>query len=332
MIQHSRPWLTHLEEAAVTKVQRSGMLLGDGPRDRFRENLNRNAYLFPSGRVALKVALLGLGLPVGAGVVVQTYVCDAVIWAIRAANLKPMLCDVGSHWVATPESVARVLTPDCAAIILAPPFGFAQSANPFHKFGLPIVRDLCQSSPIATVEDKDIVTLSFHPTKYICASGGGAVVTGNDFSQEFFRQKELYYEDIAPFSNMQAAIGNEQLMRMAQIEERRAGLFDLYKETIPPWRLDPLLQALDVLPGSLARFVVDTGSREASRFFIDFEARGVTARHGVGQLAHRLMGLPDEGFPNAVKRLHSTLSLPFYPALNETQAQQVADAARILLA
>src|SRR5262249_35213628 len=138
------------------------------------------AALFSSGRSALRAGLEALQLPPSSGIIVQTYVCDAVLWAIGASGHRPVLSDIGQGWTCGVEQMMTVMDGSCKALVLAPPFGFFQSAQPFRRLGLPIVHDLCQASPRLLRAQRphdigDLAVLSFHPTKYMCAAGGGAI-------------------------------------------------------------------------------------------------------------------------------------------------------------
>ena len=181
MMAHSSPSIGAAEIEAVRAVLQSGQLAGGTALPEFRREISRIAgagrtFIFPSGRVAVLAALAALNVERGRSVVVQTYVCDAVVWAIKQAGLVPTFCDIGAGWVATPETVAQAISDRAGAIVLAPPFGLFQSAQPFREFGLPIIHDLCQASP-ATLADRweeagDLIALSFHATKYLLRRNG----------------------------------------------------------------------------------------------------------------------------------------------------------------
>lgn len=339
MIPHSRPWLDHREDAAVETVLHSAMLAGGSETTSFATTLGGKtgeATLFSSGRQALLAALRALDLPSKAGVAVQTYVCDAVIWAIEGAGLTPFLCDVGPHWTCTPDTVEASIEGNCSAILLAPPFGLLQSAAPFRRFGLPIIHDLCQASPAivhtaAQEELGDLVTLSFHPTKYICAAGGGAVVSLTPSCNAQLRSLQDQFAQSAPFSDIQAAIGCVQYAKIPEIRSRRQALFNVYAEALPGSVLQQLREVIDISPGDLFRLPLNVAPREVTALFAQFASAGIAARHGVDQLAHRLAALPDAQFPNAVHQLRSTISLPFYPALEFDEARMIAKVAAGLL-
>jgi perosamine synthetase len=328
MIQHSQPWLGEAEERAVVAVLRSKMLIGGEVPSRFRAMLapkGGDSALFSSGRRAIEAALQAFQLSAGSGVVVQTYVCDAVIWAIRKAGLRPVLCDIGQHWTATPDTVNSVIDESCGAILLAPPFGFLQSAAPFRRFGLPILHDLCQASPVTASHTEpavvgDLLTLSFHPMKYLCAAGGGAVLDPTGRFQERLTILEREHAGSAPFSDIQAALGCVQMERVTAMAECRAILFAELVKHVPHAAHCRLYAAMDVSSGQLFRLPLDTGARDVANLFSAFAEANVSVRHGVDQLAHRNEKIADDEFPNAVERLRSTLSVPFYPGLNEKDA------------
>lgn len=334
LIWHSRPSLGVEEEQAAARVIRSGMLIGGQETRRFAATLGArfpgaDVVLASSGRSALIGALKSLGLPAGSGVVVPTYVCDAVIWAISAAGLRPVLCDVGPAWLVMPETVAAALQPGCGAILLPPPFGIVQSAAPFRQFGLPIIADICQANPLVDLSPDDagdIVVMSFHPTKFITAGGGGAAISGRDRYGAALLDRQAADWEAAPFTEFQAAMGLEQLAKIDQFTAHRRRLYERYSKAIAPELLAPIEAARGSEAGHLLRMPIRLRQGTAAGHFARFADRGILARHGVDNLAHRRTGLDDALFPNAVQALDDTLSVPFYPALDDAAAFRVAEA------
>jgi len=340
-IWHSRPMLGAEEARACADVVSSGMFIGGEATALFRRRLmglagNATAQLFSSGRQALLAALRTLELPPRSGVVMPTYVCDAVAWAVTAAGLRPVLCDVGQHWLVTPETVEAAIDPDCAAILLPPPFGLLQSAKPFRDFGLPIIHDLCQASPQLLAETQsgdlgDILVLSFHPTKYACAGGGGATLS---FTAKYGARLAVIEQERmgdSPFTELQAAIGSVQLEKLAAFSTRRTELYMRYAAAIPDPVLDTLHSARDVPEGYLLRMPLIVPHGLASDYFPAFAERGIIVRQGVDNLVHRRLALSDDAFPNAADAFARTLSMPFYPALSDVEASRVAEALTAIL-
>ncbi len=341
MIIHSRPWLADLETKTVTNVLYSNMLIGGETRNQFRDSLHqyidgaKRVTLFASGRLAIKSALEALNLPLSSGIVVQSYVCSAVLWAIRAAGHQPVLCDIADGWVAKSEQIEAVFTPDCKAIILAPPFGFRQDACEFRQFDVPIIHDLCQSSPkmiAAGPSDAigDIACLSFHPTKYLCAGGGGAAIDMTGRYCEQLRLQEETCDEFAPFSDIQAALGVAQLERIDQLDASRSKLFDLYISKAPKTSTQRLLGQIDVKTGAMFRFPLEIVDGEVRNLIDIFSKAGIAARHGVDLLLHHILELDDDDFPNTMRAFQRTISLPFYPSLCDDDAWLVASQMKIL--
>lgn len=341
MIAHSQPCIGDQEIKAVAEVLRSGMLIGGNPSRVFRGALGhlvgngRDVSLFASGRLAILEALRAIELPTGSSIIVQSYVCNAVLWAIREAGHHIVLCDIGDGWTAGVEQMKSVFTPDCRAIILAPPFGFMQTAADFREFGVPIIHDLCQSSPNLLAESKpaalgDIVCLSFHPTKYLCGGGGGAAIDMTGQYGKNLRLHEDISQKVSSFTEIHAALASVQLARIDEFEARRAETYDLYIASAPELLTVRLRNEIDVHPGAMFRFPLDIEGSEAADIFPVLAKEGIIARHGVDQPAHRSLGLDDGQFPNTIRAFHNTISPPFYPALIDSDVRFVAEKIAVL--
>src|SRR5262249_33134749 len=292
--------------------------------------------LFSSGRLAIVAALRALALPLGSSVVVQTYVCNAVVWAIEKAGCRPLLSDIDAHWCAGQRQIDFVMTSNVKAIILAPPFGFLQSPAPFRRYGLPIIHDLCQASVMSLSKAQandlgDIVILSFHPTKYLCAGGAGAALTNDPSIGAALRRQARQLGEAAPVTEMQAAIGKAQLARIAWLAARRDQIARKYLEVSPRSCWQCLLEHLDVELGAMFRLPLRICEGTAAAKFPLFAERGIAVRHGVDQLAHRTLGEHDAKFPGAMRAYEETISLPFYPDLSDHEVDQVKMAIRDIL-
>ena len=75
----------------------------------------------------------------------------------------------------------------------------------------------------------------------------------------------------------------------------------------------------------LYRFVMKNNS-DFDFISKQFGDSSICVRRGVDILFHREMSLPDEQFPNAVLLYNRTVSVPFYPALTESEIGRVCDA------
>jgi dTDP-4-amino-4,6-dideoxygalactose transaminase len=329
MIAHSKPWLLAEDAAALVKVVASGWLVGGPGRTAAKQALAattgaEDALLFPSGRVALVAALRAMALPAGAGVMVQAYACDAVAWAIRSAGLTPVLCDLQDGWTCGPSSVAEALSDQVRALILAPPFGLFQSAEPFRAFGLPIVHDLCQANP-ALLADRwadagDLAVVSFHPTKYAGTSGGGAVLSNRAAYRAALTALEAEWDAAAPVGELSAAMITSQLDRIGAIRTRRDQIARAFRAAMPPAWTGALAAAADVHDRDLFRFPLRIDGLDFVRAQAHCGEQGVAVRRGVDRILPDAQG---RRFAKAEAAFGSTLSIPFYPALSDEDVERV---------
>lgn len=336
IISHSKPWLGEAELHALQHVLAGGMLLDGDNAPRFRHEIARisgatSVHLMPSGRLAISLALRSLNLKPGAGVVVQSYACNALVWAIRHAGLTPVFCDIGTGWVATVDTVDEQIDPSIGAIILAPPFGLLQSAQPFRSFGLPIVHDLCQASPSAVSSvppDQlgDVVILSFHPIKYVCAGGGGAVLCfGDRWRVDDLDRFASEVQHYAPLDELRASIGVTQLARLGDFAGRRRAIAESFFAALPSAATAKLADQLDVARDLLFRFPLRIEGLDFNTTAEELKMRGVIVRRGVDELCHRTAGLSDADYENTLRAFNETLSIPFYPALTDDDVGRVSE-------
>lgn len=333
-IKHSRPWIAAPELVAVDAVARSGMFLDGTTVEAFRRELQDfsggDVSLMPSGRYALAAALRALGLAAGAEVIVQSYVCDAALWAIREAGFVPMLCDIGPAWACTPETVAPRVTRRTGALMLTPVFGIAPDVASFRRFRLPIVNDLCQAPmtarPAAAPDRGDVLVLSFHPTKYLCGGGGGAAIAADTGVSRALAEAERQVSIYAPFGELQAALALAQLRRIGEIASRRAAIGDEYFRSLPHRLTRTLRAQAGTEMGSLFRFPLRTAGYDFDAVAREFLVHGMVVRRGVDALLHRILDRSDAEFPGACRAFAETISIPFYPALKEGERRAVLSA------
>jgi dTDP-4-amino-4,6-dideoxygalactose transaminase len=173
-----------------------------------------------------------------------------------------------------------------------------------------------------------LAVCSFYATKLLTTGEGGAV-TGRAELVARARDARDYDErhDLAPrfnykMTDMQAALGRSQLVRLDAFIARRRALAARYRT------------ALARAPR--CRVPSDAGDRHVYHRFVvaldvplepvlsHLERRGVTARRPVFRPIHQALGL--SGYPNAERLWAQSLSLPCYPSLTDAEADTVVTA------
>lgn len=141
------------------------------------------------GRPAIVLALKGLGLKEGDGVILPSFVCQTVILPILSLGCVPQFADIGDDLNISPESVERTINSKTRAIIMPHLFGKAAPAEEILKIArnhnLFVIDDAAQAMGaryngryVGTMGDVGI--FSFGPFKGVMATRGGALVTNSE--------------------------------------------------------------------------------------------------------------------------------------------------------
>jgi len=236
------------------------------------------------------------------------------------------------------------------------------------RYGFILIEDAChalggsyQGDKIGSCRHSDMAVFSFHPTKSITTGEGGMVLTNDSglyhrllacANQGIERdagrlQNEpagpWYYEQQSlgfnmRLTEMQAALGLDQLQRLDQLVDRRRVLARRYGALLASSGLDcPAMQEADESAWHL--YVIQ----------YDFEQHGINKKRMVEQLAQAGIGVQVHyipvhtqpyfqglgfvwgDFPVSEAYYRAALSLPLYPDLTEQQQDRVvAEVNRLL--
>ena len=341
MIPHSRPWITETDRLSVQSVLASGMI-AQGEKVCQLESTVCNylganhAVAQSSGTAALVLALRTLEIGQNDEVILPTYVCHSVLEAVLSVGATPVLCDVDDTGVITTVTVDPHITSKTKAIIAVHIFGHPCNLQGLKQMGIPVIDDACQAfglniDRLMSGACGDIGVLSFHATKCLTTGEGGMLVTRNKAWGERARQladgsASLSPRNVAPVSDLQAALGLSQLGRYSDFLNRRNELRHQYTEAAQ--RLGITIGA-PAQSNMLFRFTLRT-NQLFEIVQLEFREQGISVRRGVDELLHRTLGLNDSVFPIAVRLYQQTVSVPFYPSLSIDESTAVSNALRIL--
>lgn len=334
VIPHSRPWIAESDHHAVSSVLTGEQLAMGKLVSEFELQVAKYvgakfSVAQASGTAALILALKALGISSGDEVVLPTYVCRSVLEAVLSVNAKPMICDVNEYGVLSKETVSSVFGKDTKAIIGVHIFGNLCDIASLKNFGVPIIEDACHAfgslSPSGMAGTAgDVGIFSFHATKCLTTGEGGILVTGDAGLAQ--RARGIAFGEVlpnrrsvAPMSDLQAALGISQLSRFPQFVERRTALYQRYSIAAKKIGIKVGLDMHCHLP---FRFIL-TSKGGFSNLQKNFFNNRISIRKGVDELLHRLVGLGDQAYPNAVTLINSTISVPFYPAITHEEADRI---------
>jgi len=337
-LPHSRPCLGPDEEAAALRVLRAGRLAPGDEARRGARLLARTcgcgeAVLLSSGTTALTLAMRALGIGRQDRVAVPSYVCAAILHAVRDAGARPLVCDIDPSTLGLdPEDLARRATSDLRAVIVVHPFGVPVPLEPLRTRGLLVIEDGAQAlgasdrgGPVGGRGDAAV--FSFAPTKVVtCGGPGGGLASARaavvDSARDLAGHDEK--DDARPrwnalMGDLHASILAVQLARLGEFRDRRAVIAARYDETLgslglrrtsPPAGSSPIVY----------RYLVRVP--DADRLLQALNGKGIVARRPIYRPLHRLLDLEGE-FPHTERAQREIVSLPLYPALSDAEVERV---------
>lgn len=334
-VPHSRPTLGRAEERAVLRALREGQIGGGLEVERFEREMERflgggHATAVQTGTAALHLALLALGVGAGDRVILPTYVCAAVLHAVRYVGARPVLADVSPETGnLDPRDVRRRLGPRTRALIVPHMFGRPAPLGELVRLGVPVVEDCAMALGGGVGRGGEVSVFSFYATKMIATGHGGMVVARDRRVAERVRDLVSYDnrdDDRVRYnyrmSGLVAALGRAQLARVPEFVKRRRGIAEYYCRALglePPPR-DHLFY----------RFVLRVGPVE--RFVRFMAARAIECKRPVYRPLHRLWAAAAGEFPGAEELHRAWASIPIYPSLGVSERRRVVDAVGAFLA
>lgn len=330
---------------------------------------------------ALHLALLAVGVRPGDEVITVSHSFIATANAIRYCGATPVFVDIQPDtFNMNPALIEAVITERTRAILCVHQMGMPCDLKAIleigHRHSLPVVEDAACAVGSEILWDGhwekigkphgQIACFSFHPRKLITTGEGGMITTNNPELDEMFRlwrhhgmnvpdtvrhqARKVLVESYTVtgynyrLTDIQAAIGREQLKRLPEIITRRRALVDRYRKLlakVPGLRLPEEPEwARSNWQSFCVRLPDGCDQRQVMQLML---ARGIATKPGV-MCAHREpaylrepwscgMGPGPCGCPPLVCRQlteseHAQdrcLLIPLYPQMTEAEQDEVAD-------
>lgn len=323
---------------------------------------------------ALHLALLVAGAGPGDEVITASHTFIACANAIAQCGARPVFADIDPDtFNIDPEQIARAITPRTKAILVVHQMGMpcdlARLLPIARVHGIAVIEDAaCALGTEVAYDDVwkkigsphgDIACFSLHPRKVITVGDGGMLTTNNaEWDQRFrlLRQHGMSVPDtvrhnsnqvifesypIAGFNyrltDVQAAIGIEQLKRLPYIVARRRALGRLYRDLLEaevPGVLPPYEPgwARSNWQSYCVRLPDHAGQRRVMQHMLD---NGIATRRGI-MCIHREAAYAGCVAPGVLRRSEEAqdrcIILPMFPQLTEDQVAEVVAGLKAALA
>ena len=335
IIPHSRPTLGPKEMEAVAGVMASSQIAQGKVVHEFESAFAqkigaRYAVSTNSGTAALHLTLLAMGVGENDEVIIPSYVCTALLNAVKYTGAEPVLAEIDPEtYNLEPDDVRRKLTNRTKAVVVPHLFGLAADMEELLALNVPIIED-CAQAVGSKYRQKCVGTFgqaavfSFYATKVMTAGEGGMVVS--DSKDLIDRVRDLREYDNKDdykirfnykMTDIHAAIGLAQLSRIETFIRRRREIAKLY---------DQVFESLDLqLPSRKQghiyfRYVIGLGT-DAGSWIQNLKEKGIECARPVYIPLHWYLGL--KGFPQTEKAWKESLSIPIYPSLAKADVHRV---------
>ena len=370
-LSFSLPLIGDEEVREVMQTLRSGWLT-TGPRTRQFE-ADFTGYVQAPGGLALNSCTAGLHLAlrvldIGPGdeVITTPLTFAASVNVIEHVGATPVLADVEPDTLnIDPQQVEQAITPRTKAVIAVHYAG--------HPVELDALRDLCDQHGLALIEDaahavgtqwrgqpigsgNNLTAFSFYATKNL-TTGEGGMLTGDPALLERARILSLHgmsreawsryaaggkwaYDIVEPgykynMTDIQAALGLQQLDRFPIMQERRKEIVTAYQQAFDG---DTAFQIPSERPGIthawhlyVLRLNEDELGVSRDQFIEELTARNIgSSVHFIPIHLHsyyrKRYGDQEQRLPVATQAFRQMVSLPLSPALSDQDVRDVVDA------
>ena len=334
MLPITIPDLGEEEALAAAEVIRSGWVT-QGPKVAEFEHVmaeycgTEYAVAVSSCTTALHLALLTLGIGPGDEVICPSMSFIATANSIHHTGAMPVFADIDPDtYNLDPDAAEAAITPRTKAIMIVHQIGLPADIDRFktlgEKHGIKILEDAAcaigsryKGEPIGG--HTEMACFSFHPRKVITTGDGGMITTNNmDYAKQLrlLRQHGMSVSDAERhgakrvvieqyvclgynyrLTDIQAAVGTEQMKRLNRILQRRRELAARYDDALAthPWLRPPHVP--DYAEPNFQSFAVRLSENapvsrdELMQMLLD---QGISTRRGI-MLAHREPAYADSG-------------------------------------
>lgn len=239
---------------------------------------------------------------------------------------------------------------------LATKYGFSVIEDASHAIG-----GRYQDEPIGNGRYSDITIFSFHPVKIVTSAEGGAAVTNRaDLVEKLrllrshgvTRDESLmtqpmdgpwYYQQLDlgfnyRMTEMQAALGLSQMLRLEEFVSKRHQLADRYNELLQelpivlPWQKSDSYSAMHLY---VIRIPSENNTTSHLEAFNAMHAAGILVNlHYIPvhtQPYYQQLGFKAGQFPQAERYYQEAMSIPMYPSMTEKQQNTVCSTLKAIL-
>lgn len=345
VIPHSRPTLDESDLLSVSKVIRSGRIAQGEVVEKFEKKVAKfigvdGAVATNTGTSALHLSLLAIGIKKGDSVAIPSFVCTALLNAVKYVDANPILVDIDPEtYNIDIRDLKKRVKKSTKAIILPHLFGLPADIDEIISLGIPVIEDCAQAIGAVYKGRKAgsfgmLSCFSFYATKVLSTGEGGMVVSDSkrllnrirDF-RDYDNKKNYSVRYNYKMTDIQAAMGIAQLKKLNSFLLKRVNIAKMYSSVLQGFCDVPSIRYKD-RKHIFFRFPIQIqGSVSKALYF--FSERGVTCTRPVFKPIHKYLQI--DGFPNTDTIWNNTISIPIYPTLTDKEICKILDVLKLYL-
>ncbi|HLJ80564.1 MAG TPA: DegT/DnrJ/EryC1/StrS family aminotransferase [Ktedonobacterales bacterium] len=369
LIPITKPFLGEEEAQAAAHAVRSGWI-AQGPMVAELERLIaarlgvKHAVATSNCTTSLHVALICRDIGPGDEVICPSFTFIATANSVLYVGATPVFVDIDPRtYNIDPTKIEAAITPRTKAIIPVDQIGLAADLDAVHEIarrhGLHVIEDAApalgatyKGRPVGAISP--VTCFSFHPRKSITTGEGGIITTNDDdvaARARVIRSHGASISDLARhnastvtieayeelgynyrMTDIQAAIGIEQLKKFDDILARRRQLADRYNALLPE------------IPGVSIPYVPDDADHTYQSYCVRLDPERTAARNDVmermlalGVATRRgIMAIHEEPYyvsrfgrvslPVTEAATRDTLLLPLFASMTDAEQDRVIEA------
>ena len=338
MIEHSQPTIEEDDINAVIETLKSKWI-GEGvATNDFVKKMSsyigvRGGVATCSGTAAIHLALCTLDVSEGDEVIIPSYVCNSLLHAIYLAKATPRIVDVEErNYNISPDEVEQAVNIKTKAIIVPHMFGKPANLDELMDLGIPIIEDCAQAigayyknRRVGSIGDLSI--FSFGALKMLTSGEGGmALSKSREMVEKMQLLKNTQFEGYR-MSDIQAALGYNQLQKLDDFIKRRKKIANIYYDILSDYE--------HLLPEKenhiFYRFIIKTKGNIQKYIEEALKYRIIIRQPIAPESLHQQLNLNRNKYPVTEELMKTLISIPIYPSLSESNAIYIASSIKKLL-
>jgi UDP-4-amino-4-deoxy-L-arabinose-oxoglutarate aminotransferase len=343
MILHSQPTIEKDDIEVVLSQLKTGMIAKGEKVVELEDSLKNfiginDAISTSSGRSALILGLLILGLEKDDEIILPTYVCRSVYDAIKFVGAKPIVVDIDDNYCISPTKIEKNISGKTKAIIVVHIFGITARINEILEIAnrrkIAVIEDIAQSIG-GELNGKKLGSFgsisfgSMQATKVITSGEGGFLLIKDEHFLDNYNKVKQNIGFRSNLSDLSASLALNQLKKINLFIDERKMLAKKYIEYLKQEK-DIDIPIDNIRKSIFFRFPIRIKKDYCfDKLRKEMNDNGIQIRKGVDLMLHQI----DKSFEckNADNIFKETITLPIYPHLNLSNVKQIYSELKYLL-